>query len=77
MPVLVLVINKIVVAVDPRQTLLRRVIIKTELKVNLNQLIDLVLIKNTVIVIVIRSLLVTPLSQRGAAMIANNLLGGR
>ena len=64
MPVLVLVINKIVVAVDPRQTLLRRFIIKTELKVNLNQLIDLVLIKNTGIVIVIRSLLVTPLSQR-------------
>jgi hypothetical protein len=64
MPVLVLVINKIVVVVDPRQTLLRRFIIKTELKVNLNQLIDLVLIKNTGIVIVIRSLLVTPLSQR-------------
>ena len=68
MPVLVLVINKIVVAVDPRQTLLRRFIIKTELKVNLNQHINLVLIKNTVIAIEIGSLLLTPLSQRGAVM---------
>ncbi len=41
MPVLVLVIDKIVVAVDPRHTILRLFIIKTGLKVNLNQLIDL------------------------------------
>ena len=68
MPMLVLVIDKIVVAVNPRHTILRQFIIKTELKVNLNQLIDLVLIKNTVIAIEIGSLLITPLSQCGAVM---------
>jgi hypothetical protein len=70
MPMLVLVIDKIVVAVNPRHTILRQFIIKTELKVNLNQHIDLVLIKTTATVaaIEIESLLGTPLSQCGAVM---------
>ncbi len=68
MPVLVLVINKLVVAVVPLKILLRLFHLKTELKANGGQLFDAFLRKLRIVGLEFLSLLGTPLSERGAEM---------
>ena len=78
MPVLLLVINKLFIAVVPLQILLRLFIFKTELKANGCQLFDFFLRKvrfidmdiclDIDVCLEISTLVGTPLSQRGAVM---------